>query len=140
MIQAPVQTRTIARWSGLVLWFILLIAVAFSCGRREELPPYVVDREKMIEVMADMQLVEAALSAKQSAVPDIWKIAPLYYDSLFAKHQVSRAVIDSSIAYYMRRPEMMQKIYADLIIALSKLQPGQAEEITEQPDSLEIVR
>ncbi len=114
-----------------ILRFFPLLLLLNACQLANELPENVLSQEKMVKVMVDMQLIEGALNQQQNAAADVFNLAQLYYDTLFAKYSINQTVIDSSLSYYGRRPEIFDKILEDVIISLSRLELNQKKKSEE---------
>jgi hypothetical protein len=100
---------------------ILLLNVACSSkDENSDLTAYVIDRETFTALLTDIHLIEASLVRKQSVGSFALDLPEIYYDSLFAKHAVTRTMLDSSLAYYSRRPDVFDGIYVNVITNLSK--------------------
>lgn len=71
----------------------------------------VLDRDKMKAVTRDMLLTDAYLLDKN--VDD--SVATLYYESVLAKHKISRAKYDSSLVWYGENAPVYMAIYQELL-------------------------
>lgn len=103
---------------------LLAITVLLCCkpAQKTELPPFVLDSETIERVLTDVHLTESVLVRKQSQGLLAFDLSEIYYDSLFAKHKISRQQFDSTIAYYSRNPVELEVIYTNIIIKLSKIE------------------
>jgi hypothetical protein len=111
--------------------FVLIqsaLVFLLSCNSPGDLDPasatmeYVIGEDAMTDILTDIQLIEVALVGKQQQGIQAFDISQVYYDSLFAKHNISKQMLDSSLVYYSLRPNVMEKIYAEVITRLSKRQ------------------
>ncbi len=75
---------------------------------------------QMIRLFVDAQLVEGALAFKRNNGSNITEQKHDYYDSLFTKHGITEKVFEENIAYYNQFPELMEKIYDEVLADLSK--------------------
>jgi hypothetical protein len=74
----------------------------------------------MAEVLAEVQLLEAAYNIQYSRLDSSKATMIKSYDELFEKTEVSRESFESSIQYYSLRPEEMiaiQEDVADLLMS-----------------------
>lgn len=127
------------------LLFALTLFVS-SCGSRKEEkivlmeePADLIAQDKMIQVLADVHLLEAALQYRaphiQSrqpftispvepqtvmALPTDQKTLP-YYD-VFAKHGITRAQYESSLQWYMTDAKLYGAMYDEVINELVRRQ------------------
>ena len=127
---------------GKILIILFSIAASlslFTQGCRNQagkLPENVLDKQTMINLLTDMQLVEAALAVKQSRNAADPSVPRIYYDSLFAKYNITKAVVDSSLKYYGRQPEIFEELYAQVIIRLSRIEHDNAMREKSRADTL----
>ncbi len=76
----------------------------------------------MAAVLTDIHLAEAVLAKKQMDGKPAQELAEIYYDSLFAKYNITRSMFDSSLVFYSRYPEAFNEIYSVVIKNLSKIE------------------
>ena len=86
------------------------------------IPDNVLSQEKMVSVMVDVQLVEAALIVNQLKGDEAKEAAVNYYDSVMKQHNISREEFDVSFKYYAEHPGLMEQIYDEMLNELSKRQ------------------
>jgi hypothetical protein len=109
--------------SFLSLALIIFLTVIFSC-RPDQKPPkqYFVPRDKLVGVLVDMHLLYGIQST-----PEYRALATAYdsidlYSVVFARHGITKAAFDSTIAYYSGRPEDLTSIYDEVIMQLTMMQ------------------
>ena len=101
----------------------VILLTLFACNEEVEIiPDNVFSREKMVSVMVDVQLVEAALSVNQLKGDEAKKAAVNYYDSVMKQHNISKKKFDTSFKYYAEHPGLMEEIYDEMLNELSKRQ------------------
>jgi hypothetical protein len=125
---------------------ILILLVLVSCGRQAKSVPKpddLIGEEKMIQLLADVHIMEGALLVRSPGVqrqnpmlvrdPSMAKVAPVSidknpvpYTDLFQKRGVTRAQFESSLNWYCANPEKLSRIYDDVIAEITK---RQAEEL-----------
>lgn len=103
---------------------ILLLTSCYSAPEQETAPPpeNLIDRDELVLILADVEIAESALRQKQNVGHEIKNIKETYYHSIFSKYNVSREQFDSSMIYYKQDPEVMDKIYEDVITKLSVME------------------
>ena len=89
------------------LSFFLVLAL-FSC--EVKIPDDVIAPDKMEKLLYDYHLVQSMSSEYAS---DEYK-EKLYFEYVFAKHNVKEAEFDSSLVWYNRYPKHMYRIYQNL--------------------------
>lgn len=101
------------------LLILLLSILAYSCSNSasEKIPDTVLSNEQMVKLLVAIHLEEAnqnmLIVNQQQIQPDT-----LVFDAIFQKHSVTKAQYDSSMLYYSRHPELLDKIYDDVISEL----------------------
>jgi hypothetical protein len=93
---------------------ILLLTCLLACSPKEEPAPEHLDKQKMSEVMADMALMEAAISQKTGIDP-ARNIDSSSRFNIYKQHNISRGLYDSSMKYYSARPVEFKEVY-DLVV------------------------
>ena len=101
--------------------FFLFLTILLACSSKQEPPPDVLPREKLLAVMVDFQMVEAAVQSAKSQ-GEAGQTARQYYDMVLEKHQISREQFRRSIQWYQDHMAAMDSLYSDLIDSLSGLQ------------------
>lgn len=107
------------------MWGILFIIILLiSCTRKEEaVPEYVIPKDKMIQVLTDLHIAQAAVITYQYS--DTLRFSMNDYSTkVLELHQLRRGQFDSSIAYYTTRPVALDEMYEQVINELSKQQGG----------------
>lgn len=105
------------------LFAVFISLLFFSCSEKPDrkIPEGLISEEKMVELLTDIQLIEGAVSKKILNKIDGKKESPLYYQKAFEKHNVTEDQFELSVRYYTENPEVLQAIYEDVLIELSKI-------------------
>jgi hypothetical protein len=118
---------------------LAVIAVAFlvsSCGEKKEIPSTaaaipsdsLISPEKMVHVLADVHMVEAALLIERNEGRESKEKPGIYYQGIFTKYRISRDRYDENIRYYRQNPAKLLKVYEKVIAELEtrqqKFPPG----------------
>jgi hypothetical protein len=124
--------------------FILFLC---SCGQSAKpvvtAPDDLVPQSTMVEVLADVHLLEASLSIRSysplppqmrnhlppefrhdsvSPVSDPAKKDPLPYYNIFKEHKITQKQYDATMAWYAANPDKLNELYDQVIIELTKRQ------------------
>jgi hypothetical protein len=105
--------------------FLFLACCFFlaSCLSDEvKIPEGVIPRDQMVAVLADVQIAESVMSYKDSRGDITISKAPDYYQFIFSKYHITEKQFRKSFTFYSGQIEMMDKIYEDVIIEISKRQ------------------
>lgn len=79
-----------------------------------------IDRDVFTEILIDIHLMDAITNSpgyfrkyNQSDSLDL-------YSNIFAKHKVTQALFDSTVASYTQRPDIYKEIYDDVLLRLKR--------------------
>jgi hypothetical protein len=124
------------RLSIIVLLFVLVTA----CGHKDKgfMPERLLTEQEMIDVMTDVQIIEADLNYQKSRereLSDSIKIEPKdyvqlskeYYSQLFEHYGITDSIFSQNIRYYTERPEALEHIMDSVMNRLSREQSEQSE-------------
>ncbi|MCI5057160.1 MAG: DUF4296 domain-containing protein [Flavobacteriales bacterium] len=109
--------------SMFALSFLLYFA---GCGKKSDpvenaVPTSLIQEREMVNIIADMQLIEAIYRKNQFEDYDSLKIKS-YYARIFIKYNVDQEQFDKSLDYYQKSPRKMERIYTQVIDKLSALE------------------
>jgi hypothetical protein len=82
----------------------------------------IISSSKMVEILTDVHLVEAALKQKQERGVNMNFYTPFYYKSIFIKHGINQQQFRKSLQYYLQKPDKFEKIYYEVITSLTEIQ------------------
>lgn len=118
-----------------LIYLLLLFCILFiSCGEgRSKSRSGILSEKKMVELLVDTHLADAILYVDNSRSDEKRDKALFYYPSVLEKHGISKAQMDSSVAWYMRNPAAYARIYQQVVKNLESRQaaekkPEQTEE------------
>jgi hypothetical protein len=87
----------------------------------------VLPRDKMVAVMADVQIAEASIMFQNNKGNIVENRAKDYYRFVFDKHRITEKQFRESFSYYASKPELMEKLYESVINEISKKQAEQSK-------------
>lgn len=107
----------------LFLFSLLLTALLAGCGNHQpkvaRKPDWVIDEKKMVDIIVDLRIVDAATYTANSGPPRD-KAKDWYF--VMKKYKVQDSVFRKSHDYYCRYPEVLASIYEQAIDRLSEMQ------------------
>ena len=107
---------------------LTLIIMISSCGDKvKNVPDNIVDESMLVPLLVDIHLTDAMLTKEKKPQTEKYEEAIKLYPSVLLKHNINRAVFDSTIRYYVKSPEKFAKIYDDVLRELSILE-GKVQE------------
>lgn len=100
-----------------------LIILIVSCGsNRMKVPENIVQKEDLVPLLVDVHLADALLNKEKKPHAEKYEEALELYPAVLLKHNIDRAVFDSTIKFYVKYPKEFAEIYDDVIEELSKLE------------------
>lgn len=98
----------------IILLFLLLILNA--CNKDQEKLP--IQEEKMIDILVDVHLAEAAMQELSSVIRD--SIGEVYYGQIFEIHDITEEDFNKTLFLIKQDPKHMDRIYKDVLAKLDK--------------------
>jgi hypothetical protein len=101
---------------------ILLCFFFFACSKSPEakIPDTVLSKEKMAELMLDIQLYESTLSISLYKEENV--VLEIPKTNILKKHGVSKKQYDESFDYYSHHPDVFAEVYTSVLNDLSRMQ------------------
>jgi len=114
----------------------LLLFIVTACGFKSD---RILSQREMRNFLTDLHVLEG-LIMNDPEIGNDERIEVYYYNALFSKHHITKAVFDSSLVFYTKQPKRFERIYAGVIRKLEKLQTdviaGKYERVL--PDSIRL--
>lgn len=114
----------------------LSLFVVFACEKPIlEEPENLLERNKMIEMMIDIHLAEAAFQSRryQDSLFLNATSADFYY-SVLQDHQVADSTFEKSFVYYASNPKKFEKMYQDVMNKLNEMEQEYSGRQTDELD------
>ncbi|MEZ4805758.1 MAG: DUF4296 domain-containing protein [Bacteroidia bacterium] len=109
------------------LFYILILSAFCSCSESEQKseskPDWVLNEDKMVDVLVDLRIVDAATYSNTNSPPRD-KIKDWYF--VMKKHHVEDSIFRKSNDYYAQHPEQAEKLYERVIDRISEMQANNA--------------
>lgn len=99
---------------------LLFTLILFSIVACQKTPKNVLSQEKLTQVLVDMELLEGSMDVSGIAKQECKK-RNFYYNSVYEKNGVTAAQLDSSLTFYAKKPDKLEKIYTEVNKRLKKL-------------------
>mgnify|MGYP006291638771 CR=1 FL=1 len=103
-----------------MMLFSGLVLSGCHSGTKNE--KYILEEDKMVDVMVDVHMAEAVLRNKRISGDELDKLTSDYYSKIFSKHEITQQQFDSSIVYYEDHIKDFNEIYEKVIVRLNKKQ------------------
>lgn len=96
-----------------------------SCSLEQKeiiIPDYVITQDSMVHILADVHIQEAIMNQYNQEGRHM-KMNPVkQYQLIFDKYKISKERYDSSYQFYLDNPSLLNKIYENVVIELTKMQ------------------
>lgn len=102
----------------LKLIFVLFVLLVFGCGSQEK-PKGLLNHDEMVSLMVDIYLVEARISTTGIPRDSASKLFEPYESTLIAKRGITDSVLQANYAYYLQKPDELEKILDAVIDTLN---------------------
>ena len=90
--------------------FIIPLLLLTAC-QKNKLPEGVLDEQRMINVLADISVVDGYMSTLMYT--DTLRIeGRSYYATVYKNHNISREIFDKSLKYYSNQPVLLDSMYS----------------------------
>jgi hypothetical protein len=105
-----------------LFYIIVSVLLITACKDSQPTPDGILAQDKMAMVLADFHIAEASMSLENIQEDSLKKTMNSYYEEIYMIHHISKKQFDDSFHYYEKHPELLDKIYQQVISELSKKQ------------------
>ena len=105
------------------IFLLLILAGFFACRqptKEQATPEDILPKEKMGNILIDIHLAELSIQVVSSPEDSLKKAISHYYDTIFKIHHITDEDFFKSFNYYLQHPDLMDEIYQEMIIEMSK--------------------
>ena len=102
-------------------YIVVVCCFLISCKDEvENLPEGIIARDKMVDVIAEVELTQALIRLKLSARDTVNQKS--LYTQVYQKFEISETEFNNSLDYYCSNPKEMMDVYLEAIENLSERQ------------------
>ena len=95
-----------------ILLYVMIVLFLASCGTKESIPSDMVPKEKMINILLDVHIMESKIESVRFGSRDSMQVAYLKTQKeILKKYKVDSATYYKSYDYYFERMGHMKEIY-----------------------------
>ena len=116
-----IRNRLLSGSVGLAMAGLLLASVV-SCGPKPT--PITMDEDKLVEVLIDVHVAEAAVQMLRGATKD--SVINAYYDQIFEIHGLNREAFETTMEILRTDPKRMEGLYSKIMNEMER------QEVTEE--------
>ena len=109
------------KYFQLIISLFIVLAIV-SCGKSDKEPKKLLSKSEMINVMTEMQLIDATIELNQNDSNKNRNHVYYYYNVFLKKYNIDSTDLKENFKYYSTKPEVMEEIYDSVIIKLSEYQ------------------
>jgi len=96
------------------LFFVCFLGL-YGCSEKSMEAPF--SDNKIIEILKDVHVINGALQRQTGALKDSLEV--VYYDQLFAIHEIDKGQFDQLLSYFESNPEEAKRLYGELLEKLT---------------------
>ena len=116
----------------LLLFIGLISLLLVHCSsvqdkQNKNAPPQLISQDKMIVILADIQITEAYLKNLRKLGNKVKDTALLYYERVFKKNKITKATFEESLLYYKQDLEHLDEMYILVVTRLNELKAKNEE-------------
>lgn len=107
------------------LFIIALVLLLFSaCEDKSKnvKPSRLLTEKEMIDIMTDVQIIEADINYNKSNGVEVGDKPKVYYRQLFEHYGITDSIFNENMRYYTYEPETMERIMDSVTLRLTKEQ------------------
>ena len=113
--------------------FLLFFSSCYLENKPEDKKPEnLFSKDKMIEVMTDIQIIEGTLNYDKLKRKSTKKLKEPYYNQLFIEHKITAKDFKQNLAYYNMRPEIMEEILEQVLENTNQILGNLEQRITKE--------
>jgi hypothetical protein len=95
--------------------FFLLMLFLSACGGKK-VPPEILQRDDMAEVLTDVHLVDGRIYSIPNQTPDtLYKYELNRYIRVFQQHNTDSVQFRKSLQYYSKHPDLLDEVYTQVV-------------------------
>lgn len=102
---------------------VIIVALFFliGCGNQSEkaLPSVLLTESQMVDVMADVQIMESVISYKRSVNGKTAYLRTRGFDTIFAHYGITDSIFKENYDYYLEDPSVMERIMDSVVARLN---------------------
>ena len=104
---------------------LLFALVLAACTAQEPTPPAdLISRGTFVQVLADVQMIEARINHRIRVDQRTDSTAQRYYDGLYAERKITKDQYARTYQWYTEHPEQMKSVYEEVLVELGKRLKG----------------
>lgn len=106
------------------LFLLFVICLFFSCSseKKKQAPTVLLNETEMVEVITDVQIMEAAIGYKKSINQPTEYLKTIGYDTVFSHYGITDSIFKANLVYYYDvEPLTLIRIYDSVEAHLARM-------------------
>ncbi|MCE1202447.1 MAG: DUF4296 domain-containing protein [Bacteroidia bacterium] len=116
------EPNALTRIGLLVVFAAILITACGTPKARQAKPKVLISQNTLTQVLTDVHLVEAAMNMRRNNGQEFESQKNAIFDSVFVHYSITPQILEDNLLYYNQQPQIMEKVYQDVIDSLMSLQ------------------
>lgn len=100
-------------------FFSLLYLINILIGCQGVAPEPTLQREKLIDILVDVHIAEAAIANVYGSGRD--SLAEVYYNQIYNIHRIDSTIFQEQITRLRKNPAYMKDLYEDVLTEVNRL-------------------
>ena len=95
-----------------------------ACGQKGEIvkPSRLLTEQEMMDIMTDVQIIEADINHRKSDGKKVAGMAESYYRQLFEHYGITDSIFNENMQYYTHHPATLERIMDSVTQRLTRAQ------------------
>ena len=111
------------------IFLVFTLIVVFSCGESENKPDKLLPKQKMVEMLIDIHILESEIQNLRLSKDSSQLLYNTFEREIFENSGVDKDLYRTSFAYYLEEVEDMEEIYEIVIDSLNFMEKSLKEHI-----------
>lgn len=116
------EPNALTRIGLFVAFAAILITACGTPKARQAKPKVLISQNTLTQVLTDVHLVEAAMNMRRNNGQEFENQKNAIFDSVFVHYSITPQILEENLLYYNQQPQIMEKVYQDVIDSLMSLQ------------------
>lgn len=109
--------------SVISVFFVLFLFI--GCYQNQAVkkmqPDIVLTKNQMIDILTDVQILEASLNRKRDLGQNITNLKSDWYNQVFIHHKITNKIFEDNLVYYNQLSEEMENILDEVFVRINEL-------------------
>ena len=107
-----------------LLFLLVISCFFFSCSseKKKQAPEVLLSEEQMVDVVTDVQIMEATISYKKNTNQKTAYLKTVGYDTLFSHYGITDSIFEENMKYYNDvEPQILIRIMDSVEVRLGRM-------------------